>query len=288
MPTLVLNEETGLFEEVVVPPYIIDPRCTEEQRKVLEQVKAGKNVFFTGSAGVGKSFLLKEIRKMLEDEQRPYWVTASSGIAALQVEGTTTHSWAGLGLAQDCVGKLFMAAQKKADKWVNTKVLIIDEISMLGADFFTRFVLFLESSASLPLTDCIKTELYREAHATQQSRVRRDPNHRFGRFLSTSFVSLPVILPRLLADSKPTAPVPDKWPKCPRCEGTDWKRFIFPADSSLPVLGYPSGVVEPKVWRCGLLDEEGKKAKPGCGFERSDVRFCFETQTWCASRLLSP
>ena len=37
-----------------------DERCSEEQKEVLEQVKKGGNVFFTGSAGVGKSFLLHE------------------------------------------------------------------------------------------------------------------------------------------------------------------------------------------------------------------------------------
>ncbi|KAM0753930.1 hypothetical protein T439DRAFT_167286 [Meredithblackwellia eburnea MCA 4105] len=37
-----------------------NPQCSNEQLKVLEQVKAGKKVFFTGSAGVGKSFLLSE------------------------------------------------------------------------------------------------------------------------------------------------------------------------------------------------------------------------------------
>lgn len=106
-------------------------------------MRAGKNVFFTGSAGVGKSFLLKEIRSLLDDEQRAYWVTASSGIAALQVEGTTTHSWAGVGLAADSLEKLYWMCQKRkgeGNKWISTRVLIIDEISMISSDFFTKSV----------------------------------------------------------------------------------------------------------------------------------------------------
>jgi len=78
-----------------------DERCSDEQLAVLEQVRTGGNVFFTGSAGVGKSFLLQEITRLLEHLQRPYQVTATTGIAALQVSGITVHSWAGVGLAKD-------------------------------------------------------------------------------------------------------------------------------------------------------------------------------------------
>jgi len=40
--------------------WVPDERCSSEQKEVLEEVKKGGNVFFTGSAGVGKSFLLHE------------------------------------------------------------------------------------------------------------------------------------------------------------------------------------------------------------------------------------
>lgn len=78
-----------------------DERCSDEQLAVLEQVRSGGNVFFTGSAGVGKSFLLQEITRLLEYLERPYQVTATTGIAALQISGITVHSWAGVGLAKD-------------------------------------------------------------------------------------------------------------------------------------------------------------------------------------------
>lgn len=78
-----------------------DERCSPEQLAVLDQVRAGGNVFFTGSAGVGKSFLLQEITRLLEHERRQFQVTATTGIAALQVSGITIHSWAGVGLAKD-------------------------------------------------------------------------------------------------------------------------------------------------------------------------------------------
>lgn len=54
------SEDGGARAGEVKEAWKPDERCSEEQRHVLEQVKKGGNVFFTGSAGVGKSFLLQE------------------------------------------------------------------------------------------------------------------------------------------------------------------------------------------------------------------------------------
>ena len=57
--------------------------CSPEQRRVLELVGQGKNVFFTGSAGVGKSFVLEKISKLFESQGRKqfenFFITASTG-----------------------------------------------------------------------------------------------------------------------------------------------------------------------------------------------------------------
>jgi ATP-dependent DNA helicase PIF1 len=59
----------------------------------MDLVMAGRNVFFTGSAGTGKSFLLKRLVTALRDkyDTNSVFVTASTGIAACAIDGVTVH-----------------------------------------------------------------------------------------------------------------------------------------------------------------------------------------------------
>lgn len=79
---------------------------SDEQRAVLDAVvERGKSIFFTGSAGTGKSVLMREIIKKLRDKYRRepdrIAVTASTGLAACNIEGVTLHSFAGIGLGKE-------------------------------------------------------------------------------------------------------------------------------------------------------------------------------------------
>lgn len=66
---------------------------SKEQREVLALVKSGASIFFTGSAGTGKTFLLRRIISSLSPNST--FVTASTGIAASHLGGSTVHSFAG-------------------------------------------------------------------------------------------------------------------------------------------------------------------------------------------------
>lgn len=84
---------------------------SDEQRHVLKAVvEKGKSIFFTGSAGTGKSVLMREIIKKLRDKYRKepdrIAVTASTGLAACNIEGVTLHSFAGIGLGKEPVPEL--------------------------------------------------------------------------------------------------------------------------------------------------------------------------------------
>lgn len=119
---------------------------SDEQQHVLDLVVEQKrSVFFTGSAGTGKSVLLREIiaslRKKYQREPDRVAVTASTGLAACNIGGVTLHSFAGIGLGKEEAPELVRKIkrnQKAKHRWMRTKVLIIDEVSMVDADLFDK------------------------------------------------------------------------------------------------------------------------------------------------------
>lgn len=105
-----------------------------KQEKALAILKSGKNVFLTGSAGAGKTYVLNQYISYLRARKVAVAVTASTGIAATHMNGMTIHSWSGIGIKERLSqGALVaMKGKKYLEKNLkNVKVLIIDEISML-------------------------------------------------------------------------------------------------------------------------------------------------------------
>ena len=102
---MVLRDEDSEFLE---GPTSTPLTLTAEQNQVLEYVKAGKNVFFTGCAGTGKSVLLRYIIEYLRRPPRnlnraELVITAPTGLAAKHIGGETIHSWAlALVVYSDC------------------------------------------------------------------------------------------------------------------------------------------------------------------------------------------
>ena len=68
------------------------------QKEALEILKTGRNVFLTGAAGSGKTYVLREYIKYLKDLNAEIGVTASTGIAATHMGGVTIHSFSGIGI----------------------------------------------------------------------------------------------------------------------------------------------------------------------------------------------
>lgn len=123
---------------------------TENQTKIIEQelnncdneyleqivksIKQGENLFITGYAGTGKSFILNKLKKMFRID-----VTSTTGLAAVNVQGQTIHSWSGVGICNkpviDVVEKILKRSKLKK-QIQECEILAIDEISMLDGMTF--------------------------------------------------------------------------------------------------------------------------------------------------------
>ena len=110
------------------------------QTTTLNILKTWKNVFLTGSAGTGKTFVLQQYINYLRDNKIFPTILAPTGIAASLLGGKTIHSFFSLGIKEnfsdedifDIVTKSYL---KK--RFENLQVLIIDEISMVSPTIFT-------------------------------------------------------------------------------------------------------------------------------------------------------
>lgn len=102
------------------------------QGLALEIMLSGESVLLTGPAGAGKTYVLNQFIKLAKAEGKHVSVTATTGLAATHLGGTTIHSWAGIGV-HDFIPNGFVEHMAKGRREIieKTDVLVIDEISML-------------------------------------------------------------------------------------------------------------------------------------------------------------
>lgn len=94
----------------------------------------GHSVFLTGPPGAGKTFVLNEFVRRAQRLGKTVAVTASTGIAATHIGGTTIHSWSGLGVRDslsDWDRERMEATERLVKRYNAADVLVIDEVSML-------------------------------------------------------------------------------------------------------------------------------------------------------------
>lgn len=113
-------------------------QLSTQQQKVIDLVLRGISIFLTGNAGTGKSVVLTELIWKLIKAKKQIAVTASTGIAALNLPfGKTLHSWVGCGINPMTkeTAPRFASKLSEENQFTSTQVLIIDEISMVSNEF---------------------------------------------------------------------------------------------------------------------------------------------------------
>lgn len=105
----------------------------EKQKEFFEMAMEGKNLFITGSAGVGKSYLTNEIVKEFEKNGKRVIVCASTGVAARNIGGYTLHHQFHIDVHEVKI------TDSKKNNWIKTTdLIVIDEISMVNFIVFNQ------------------------------------------------------------------------------------------------------------------------------------------------------
>ena len=118
------------------------------QNTALNILKTGQNVFLTGSAGTGKTYILNEYILYLKSRKIFPTIVAPTGIAASHLSGQTIHSYFSLGIKNEIDDSFIQnLLEKKYLKMRFSKlsVLIIDETSMVSPFIFSAMDTILQA-----------------------------------------------------------------------------------------------------------------------------------------------
>ncbi|KAG8343754.1 DNA repair and recombination protein [Trypanosoma vivax] len=122
-------------EPVVANDAVIPQELSKEQQRAVRYALQGRNLFITGGAGSGKSLVIREIvRQLRHVKRRNVFVTATTGVAALNVRGSTLNSFAGVKFGDGKARELLRWVRRNrraSGRWRYCQTLIIDEVSMM-------------------------------------------------------------------------------------------------------------------------------------------------------------
>ena len=117
----------------------------DKQNDAFKAMIDKKNIFITGPGGSGKSHVINSFvnyyKENIENEENKLYVTSSTGLSSLLLNGTTIHQYSGIGTGEKNIEYYVKNIQKKKivrERWKNTSVLIIDEISMINSNLFQK------------------------------------------------------------------------------------------------------------------------------------------------------
>ena len=106
---------------------------TPDQELAFREMKSGKNIFLTGEAGTGKSFVTSAFIDWCDENRKNVLVTAPTGIAAVNIQGVTLHR----AFEMQTGPRIMPPAKRKFPRMLRAvDVVLIDEISMCRIDAF--------------------------------------------------------------------------------------------------------------------------------------------------------
>lgn len=124
----------------MISQYSSNIQLRPKQMEAYNLMVQGKNIFLTGSAGTGKSAIIKMFVNMYQNVKN-IGLCSTTGTSAVLIGGTTLHSYTGIGLGKSSVEAITNVIFKKSylrKRWNKLDILIIDEISMLSPELFDK------------------------------------------------------------------------------------------------------------------------------------------------------
>ena len=117
------------------------------QEEAVSLAILGHNLFISGSAGTGKTHIVKEISNKLTSSGKTVAITCTIGIACSNFPNASTlHRWSGLHdgrFSSDELLKSVSLNEAALNRIRLVDTLIIDEISMLSKKLFEQLVIIL-------------------------------------------------------------------------------------------------------------------------------------------------
>ncbi len=116
---------------------------SDTQKRAFDIFKKGESLLILGSAGTGKSRLVKEFHKYIkrEHKNKTMYITSTTGISAYNIGGITINSFMGMGTGDDPIQVILKRLRYKVgikERIRKTDILVIDEISMMSASIFEK------------------------------------------------------------------------------------------------------------------------------------------------------
>ena len=135
-----------------------DPQKTEKksvvnsmQQRALDLIEAGHDVFITGAAGTGKSWVIQEYQRL--HPEKKIMLCAPTGMAAFNIGGLTLHS-----ALQISKHGVFDRGENGDAEWYGAhpiSMIIIDEVSMCRLDLFEYCIRTIQSACEKIQIVCV-------------------------------------------------------------------------------------------------------------------------------------